>query len=136
MQPAADGVVYVGAGYGHEAQVVKVVLDGPKVTREVVHAGRELPVDIGYLIEPESITFPTGDGDAVAHALYYPPTNPDHVGVEGPRRRCWFSPTAARPPRPAANSSSAFSIGPAGESLSSTSTTAAPPGTAVRTARR
>ena len=83
MQPAADGVVYVGAGYGHEAQVVKVVLDGPKVTREVVHAGRELPVDIGYLIEPESITFPTGDGDAVAHALYYPPTNPDHVGVEG-----------------------------------------------------
>ena len=136
MQPAADGIVYVGAGYGHEAQVVKVVLDGPKVTREVVHAGRELPVDIGYLIEPESITFPTGDGDAVAHALYYPPTNPDHVGVEGTRRRCWFSPTAARPPRPAANSSSAFSIGPAGESLSSTSTTAAPPGTAVRTARR
>ena len=83
MQPAADGVVYVGAGYGHEAQVVKVVLDGSKVTREVVHAGRELPVDICYLIEPESITFPTGDGDAVAHALYYPPTKPDHVGVEG-----------------------------------------------------
>ena len=83
VQPAADGVVYVGAGYGHESQVVKVVLDGPKVTREVVHAGRELPVGIGYLIEPESITFPTGDGDAVAHALYYPPTNPDHVGVEG-----------------------------------------------------
>jgi len=83
MQPMSDGIVYVGAGYGHEAQVVKIVLDGPKVTREVVHAGRELPVDIGYLIEPESITFPTGDGDAVAHALYYPPTNPDHVGVEG-----------------------------------------------------
>ena len=83
MQPAADGVVYVGAGYGHESQVVRVVLDGPRVTRKVVHAGRELPVDIGYLIEPESITFPTGDGGAVAHALYYPPTNPDHVGVEG-----------------------------------------------------
>ena len=98
MQPAADGVVYVGAGYGHEAQVVKVVLDGPKVTREVVHAGRELPVDIGYLIEPESITFPTGDGDAVAHALYYPPTNPDHVGVEGTAAAAGSRPR--RPDRP------------------------------------
>ena len=82
MQPASDGVVYVGAGYGHESQVVKVVLDGPKVTREVVHSGRELPVDIGYLIEPESITFPTGDGSDVAHGLYYPPTNPEHVGPD------------------------------------------------------
>ncbi|MEM8706244.1 MAG: prolyl oligopeptidase family serine peptidase [Actinomycetota bacterium] len=82
MQPAADGVVYVGAGYGHESQVVKITLDGPRLTREVLHAGRELPVDIGYLIEPESITFPTGDGDAVAHGLYYPPTNPHHVGPD------------------------------------------------------
>ena len=82
LQPAADGVVYVGAGYGHESQVVRLRLDGDKVTREVVHSGRELPVDIGYLIEPESITFPTGDGAQVAHGLYYPPTNPEHVGPD------------------------------------------------------
>ena len=82
LQPAADGVVYVGAGYGHESQVVRLRLDGDKVTREVVHSGRELPVDIGYLIEPESITFPTGDGGQVAHGLYYPPTNPEHVGPD------------------------------------------------------
>lgn len=83
MQPAADGVVYVGAGYGHESQVVRLRLDGQSVGREVVHAGRALPVDIGYLIEPESITFATGDGSSVAHGLFYPPTNPGHVGPEG-----------------------------------------------------
>ena len=83
LQPARVGVVYVGAGYGHESQVVRLRLDGEKVTRDVVHAGRDLPVDIGYLIEPESITFPTGDGTQVAHGLYYPPTNPNHVGPDG-----------------------------------------------------
>jgi len=82
LQPAADGVVYVGAGYGHESQVVKLHLDGQAVRREVLSEGRALPVEVGFLIEPESITFPTGDGEAVAHGLYYPPTNPAHVGPE------------------------------------------------------
>jgi len=82
LQPAAAGVVYVGAGYGHESQVVKLHLDGQAVRREVLSEGRALPVEVGYLIEPESITFPTGDGEAVAHGLYYPPTNPAHVGPE------------------------------------------------------
>ena len=85
VQPTADGVVYVGAGYGHESQVVRLRLDGERVTREVVHSGRELPVDTGLLIEPESITFPTGDGSVVAHGVYYPPTNPDHIGPGGER---------------------------------------------------
>lgn len=80
LQPAADGVVYVGAGYGHESQVVKLHLDGQAVRREVLSPGRELPVDVGYLIEPESITFPAGDGAAAAHGLFYPPTNPGCVG--------------------------------------------------------
>ena len=83
LQPTVDGVAYAGAGYGHESQVVRLRIDGERVRREVVHSGRELPVDIGCLIEPESITFPTGDGSVVAHGLYYPPTNPDHVGPDG-----------------------------------------------------
>ncbi|MGB1652832.1 MAG: S9 family peptidase [Acidimicrobiales bacterium] len=82
LQPASDGVVYVGTGYGHEPQVVKLSVDGRNVRRQVLSTGRELPVEPGYLIEPESIVFPTGDGDAVAHGLYYPPTNPGHVGPE------------------------------------------------------
>ena len=83
LHPVADGVVYAGAGYGHESQVVRLRVDGERVTRTVVHSGRALPVDTGYLIEPESITFPTGDGSVVAHGLYYPPTNPAHVGPDG-----------------------------------------------------
>ncbi len=83
LQPARGGVVYVGAGYGHEPQVVRLHLDGPNVRREVLSTGRGLPIEQGYLIEPESITFRTGDGDAQAHGLYYPPTNPAHVGPEG-----------------------------------------------------
>ena len=31
---------------------------------------------------PESIDFPSANG-RTAHALYYPPTNPDHVGPDG-----------------------------------------------------
>ena len=85
LHPVADGVVYAGAGYGHESQVVRLRVDGERVTRTVVHSGRALPVDTGYLIEPESITFPTGDGSVVAHGLYYPPTNPAHVGPDGDR---------------------------------------------------
>ena len=83
LHPVADGVVYAGAGYGHESQVVRLRVDGERVTRTVVHSGRALTVDTGYLIEPESITFPTGDGSVVAHGLYYPPTNPAHVGPDG-----------------------------------------------------
>jgi len=85
LHPVADGVVYAGAGYGHESQVVRLRVDGERVTRTVVHSGRALPVDTSYLIEPESITFPTGDGSVVAHGLYYPPTNPAHVGPDGDR---------------------------------------------------
>ena len=82
LQPTDDGVVYVGAGYGHETQIVRLRLDGDRVEREVLSGGRELSVDVGYLIEPESITYPTGDGTAVAHALYYPPTSPHHHGPD------------------------------------------------------
>lgn len=82
LQPMGDGVVYVGAGYGHETQIVRLRLDGDRVEREVLSGGRELPVDVGYLIEPESITFPTGDGAAIAHALYYPPTSPHRQGPD------------------------------------------------------
>jgi hypothetical protein len=79
----ADGVVYVGAGYGHEAQVVRSTSTAPRCGARSCRCRTGVTVEQGYLIEPESITFPTGDGDAVAHGLYYPPTNPDHVGPEG-----------------------------------------------------
>jgi dipeptidyl aminopeptidase/acylaminoacyl peptidase len=41
-----------------------------------------LPFDHAYLSEPQHITFPTTGGD-VAHALYYPPSNPDFEAPPG-----------------------------------------------------
>jgi dipeptidyl aminopeptidase/acylaminoacyl peptidase len=50
-------------------------------TRELCLAG-ELPCDPTYLAIPESIACPS-ENDAVAHAFYYPPTNPDFRAPSG-----------------------------------------------------
>ena len=41
----------------------------------VVKKSSELQIDAGLISRPQSVTFPTGDGEE-AHAYYYPPTNP------------------------------------------------------------
>jgi len=78
-------VSYAGSGYDHDVEVVTVRLDDEGgFRRQVVRPARTLPFDRGFLVEPEWISFPTGDdGAATAHALFYPPTNPDHVGPTG-----------------------------------------------------
>ena len=77
-------LAYAGAGWGHEAEVSAVGVDPDGHPRwRTVRPARELD---GHtpLVVPEAITFPTGpDGDAVAHALYYPPTNLDCAGPPG-----------------------------------------------------
>ncbi len=83
VQPIDGGVVFAGAGYGHEAEIVRLSIEGGSVSRSVVRSGRVLPVPLGSLIEPELISFPSGDGGAVAHGLFYPPTSPDHSGPPG-----------------------------------------------------
>jgi dipeptidyl aminopeptidase/acylaminoacyl peptidase len=85
LQACADGVVYVGAGFGHEPQVVRLRIEGQRVRREVVWQPRPLPVEVGFLIEPEAITFPTGDGTVHAHGLFYAPTNPRAMAPDGER---------------------------------------------------
>ncbi len=58
-----------------------VLLDLQRGERRELRASFELSVDPSYISRPETITFPTTEGE-VAHALYYPPTNP---GVTRPR---------------------------------------------------
>ena len=41
------------------------------------------PLEPAWISRPEPITFPTGGGDEVAHALFYPPTSGDHVAPDG-----------------------------------------------------
>ena len=84
---ARGSVVFAGSGYGHETEVVEVTVDDAgNVSRSVIKAARELRFDRTLLVEPEWITFATGpDEEAIAHALFYPPTNPDHTGPDGER---------------------------------------------------
>jgi dipeptidyl aminopeptidase/acylaminoacyl peptidase len=59
-----------------------VVLDVASGELETVRRSSEETVDPALVSEPRAIEFPTGDGD-IAHAFYYPPTNPDFVAPEG-----------------------------------------------------
>ncbi|MDH3755560.1 MAG: prolyl oligopeptidase family serine peptidase [Acidimicrobiia bacterium] len=78
LRRSGDAVVFVAASFATEPEVVR--LRGS--TLEVIRSARDLGLDPGYLVAPEPITFPTTDG-AEAHALYYPPASPDHVGTPG-----------------------------------------------------
>jgi dipeptidyl aminopeptidase/acylaminoacyl peptidase len=74
-------VALVGAADRPDA-VVRVDVDAG--TSEVLHTGRDLPVDPAWLPIPEPVTFPTTDG-TVAHALYYRPTSPACAGPDDER---------------------------------------------------
>jgi dipeptidyl aminopeptidase/acylaminoacyl peptidase len=50
----------------------------------VLRHATDLVLDPAYISVPESITFPTAGG-RVAHALFYPPVNPDAVASEDER---------------------------------------------------
>ncbi|MEQ8840169.1 MAG: prolyl oligopeptidase family serine peptidase [Acidimicrobiales bacterium] len=81
LSAAGSSVVATGAGYDHEVEVVSIDVADGVPRRHIVRPAKPLDYDRGYLVEPEWISFPTGpSGEAVAHALYYPPANPRHVG--------------------------------------------------------
>ena len=80
-------LAYAGAGWRHETEVVTLAFDDEGACeRRVVRPARELGFDRDALVEPEAVTFATGAGNGeVAHALYYPPTNPACTGPAGQR---------------------------------------------------
>ncbi|MEP7379926.1 MAG: S9 family peptidase [Chloroflexota bacterium] len=82
VQVSGNRVLYIGLSPAQPSSVVLV--DLATGTRRVLKQAYELTVDAGYISAPEAITFPTTDGD-VAHAWYYPPTNPEYAGPEGTR---------------------------------------------------
>ena len=66
-------VLITAASPAEPAAIVRVDTDTGAVM--VVRKSSELQIDEGLISRPQSVTFPTGDGDE-AHAYYYPPTNP------------------------------------------------------------
>ena len=75
--PDRPRVVGLGASSGSGAAVVTVSI--PDGVSEVLKRGSDASVDIGYLSEPEPISFRVGGGQT-AHAIWYPPKNRDFTG--------------------------------------------------------
>ncbi|MGY1772190.1 prolyl oligopeptidase family serine peptidase [Blastococcus sp. SYSU D00813] len=79
-----DAVVCVAGGPASEPVVLRVPVDGSGA--EVLRPARDLGLDPAWFSSPERISFPTPDGGtgiATAHALVYPPANPDVAPPEG-----------------------------------------------------
>ena len=68
------GIAFIG---GSPADFPSVVLTDLRARRiDALRKSSDAPVDAAYFSRPEAIEFPT-EGGLTAHALYYPPTNPD-----------------------------------------------------------
>jgi dipeptidyl aminopeptidase/acylaminoacyl peptidase len=84
VEAQGDGVVFIGASAVAEPALVRVPLrpadheaGGARAgTPEVLRPPRDLGLDKSWFSIPEPIDFPTSGG-RTAHALFYPPANPD-----------------------------------------------------------
>ena len=79
LRAHGEGVVLVAASPVSEPHVVTIDLAAGRA--DVLVPPRELGVDAAWWSVPEAVDFPT-PGGIDAHALLYPPTNPDVVGPE------------------------------------------------------
>lgn len=79
LRPAGDDEVLVVAGTtAQEPGIYRVSAEG---TTHTVRAPRALNLDLAWVSVPEPVSFPSGE--RTAHALFYPPANPDRTGPEG-----------------------------------------------------
>ncbi|MGB5564915.1 MAG: prolyl oligopeptidase family serine peptidase [Acidimicrobiia bacterium] len=74
-------VWFVGARTDKPSAIV--AFDAASGATSIVRSNPSI-VDAGYVKEPRVISFPTTDDD-VAHAVYYPPANPEFEGPPGER---------------------------------------------------
>lgn len=84
-------VVYAGASYSHESEVVLLSVDSADdnadskftANRHLLRPSRELDIPSEFIVTPEAITFPTFDAGVYAHAVYYAPVNPYYAAPCG-----------------------------------------------------
>ncbi|WP_299959565.1 prolyl oligopeptidase family serine peptidase [uncultured Modestobacter sp.] len=84
VRAAGDAVVCVAGGPASEPVVLRVALADGRA--EVLRPARDLGVDPAWFSRPVHVTFPTEPGPsgvAEAHALVYPPTNPEVAAPDG-----------------------------------------------------
>ena len=75
-----DTAVAIASSPTEEAALVCIDLRAGDY--RVLRAPGSLRLEKPFIAVPEAIEFPT-DGGVTAHAFYYPPTNPDFVGLQG-----------------------------------------------------
>ena len=75
-----DRIVLIGASPTAPSVIATVDADTGSV--EVIRRARDETLDPRFISVAQPIEFPTSGG-LMAHALYYPPTNPDFDGPEG-----------------------------------------------------
>ncbi|MBK5220237.1 MAG: S9 family peptidase [Thermoleophilia bacterium] len=81
LSVAGTRVAFVAASPEHETAVL--VHDTASGETEIVRTASDEPLDPAYASIPRAIEFPTGAGDEVAHAFFYPPTNPEFDAPAG-----------------------------------------------------
>jgi dipeptidyl aminopeptidase/acylaminoacyl peptidase len=83
LRAVGDRLAFIGASPTASSAVATLYVPTGRLD---VLAGAEVSLDSAWVSVPQPIEFPARDGQA-AHALYYPPTNPEVTG-----------PTEVRPP--------------------------------------
>jgi dipeptidyl aminopeptidase/acylaminoacyl peptidase len=87
IRATADGaVVVVAGGPTAEPGVHRIEPGAGEPAVRTLRPPRDLRIDRGYLSVPEPISFGSVDAEGAtrtAHALFYPPANPDRTGPEG-----------------------------------------------------
>jgi dipeptidyl aminopeptidase/acylaminoacyl peptidase len=82
LKPFGSGVVTVAANAAEAPAVVEITI--PSGDHRVIHRSRDLALPPALISAPRAIEFPT-EGGLTAHAIYYPPSNPDFGGRDGDR---------------------------------------------------
>jgi len=82
LRAMGEHVVFVGGRWDADPGVFRVSRDASVETIRAGRSAADLGVDPALLPTPRHITFPVGDprDEEVAHALFYPPSNPEFEG--------------------------------------------------------
>jgi dipeptidyl aminopeptidase/acylaminoacyl peptidase len=95
---ATDGTDAVALAGAPDRPTAIYALDAPHFHPRVVAECGPLPLDMAWISQPRAISYSTAQGE-IAHAFYYPPTNPMHEGPDGTSPpvivKCHGGPTAA-----------------------------------------
>ena len=82
LRTSGQSVVFIAGAPDRPMSLLS--LDVASGTVETLQQAHELEVEPAYISPPEPVEFET-TGGMTAHALYYPPRNPDYVAPEGER---------------------------------------------------